>query len=136
MRVVIADDDQLMASCLADMARNCGFEPVAVVTSGGLDALRVCQEQDVDVVITDVHMPNLNGINILHTLRARLPEECPLIVFISGAFSASDPLIRHAAPDAFLSKPVHIHAFKDVLDMCMTKTGKDRACAPLVSAGK
>ncbi len=130
LRVVIADDDHLMASCVADMVRDCGFEPVAVVTTGGLDALRACQEQQVDVIITDVHMPDLNGINILHTLRARPPSECPMIIFISGAFADNDPLIQHAAPDAFLPKPIFTHSLMNVLDMCLKRKGKRHHHAP------
>lgn len=132
MRILIADDDQLMASCVADMVRDCGFEPIAVVTTGGMDVMRVCQREQVDVVITDVHMPMLNGINILNTLRTRPLAECPLIIFISGAFAAEDPLIKHAAPDAFLPKPISSLSLKQVLDRCMERTGKSYHHPPVV----
>lgn len=106
LRIIVADDDPPMAACIADMVQDVGYEVEKVITTGGIETIRYCQEHMVDVVITDVHMPELNGINVLKTLRSRPAALRPFLIFVSGAFAESDPLIDLARPDVFLSKPL------------------------------
>lgn len=112
-----------MVGCLAQMVRDWNGSVDMTTTTGGIDAMRHCQEHPIDLVITDVHMPEINGIRLLRMLRNRPEGECPLVAFVSGAFVESDPLIQLAHPDFFLAKPVQAARFREMLDEVVRRLG-------------
>jgi len=76
-RVLIADDETIVLQMLVDLLRN---EPVDVVTAGnGADAWELLEHGGFDLLISDVWMPHLNGLELLSRLR-HLPSAPPVIV--------------------------------------------------------
>ena len=70
-KILIVDDEVLMRNFLVEALRRKGFE--AVAAESGKKALQFLQEQSFDMVITDMKMPGLTGIELLKTLRSYLP---------------------------------------------------------------
>ena len=114
MKVLIADDDRQTADCMAEFVRISGHEPVATVTTGGLDVLHACDRTMPDLVLMDVMMPRFNGLTVCHALTSR--PVCPKIVFLSGKVEPDHPFITNAHADAFLAKPITLEAFRKVMD--------------------
>lgn len=71
MRVLVVDDDFMVAGIHARFVeRTPGFE-VAGTARTGAEALAMCAELDPDLVLLDVHLPDMSGLDVLHTLRAQ-----------------------------------------------------------------
>jgi CheY-like chemotaxis protein len=105
-RVFVVDDDRVIASTTAAILQLCGYESRAFVNS--LDALEAVRSVEPDLVIADVVMPGLSGID----LAARLKEQCPdcKVLLFSGQAVTGD-LLEAARLQGHhfevLAKPIH-----------------------------
>lgn len=105
-RVVVADDEELIAKTLAMILNQAGFEARAV--SSGEKALDIAQSFRPDMLISDVIMPGLTGIETAIRMRSLLPS-CKILLF-SGQASTADLLEKARARGhefEILTKPVH-----------------------------
>jgi len=105
-RVLIADDEPIIADTLSAILRQVGYEVYTVY--GGLDAVSKAQELRPELVITDVMMADMNGIDAAIEIRRRLPQT--KILLFSGHAATAGLLDRARAQGhdfAFLSKPIH-----------------------------
>lgn len=71
-RVVLIDDDMFVRSTLEDTLTDAGFSVTAF--ADGRDALRRIGEMDADVVVTDILMPSVDGIEFIRQLRTQKPK--------------------------------------------------------------
>lgn len=72
-RVLIADDDQLVREALRELLESYGFEVVGEAANG-LEAVGLAGERAPEVVLMDVRMPEMDGIQATAEIRARHPE--------------------------------------------------------------
>jgi CheY-like chemotaxis protein len=105
MRVLIAEDDPIAGAVCARALRNAGYESV-LVTSGSEAFVRL-QVERFDVVVADVLMPEMDGIELVRAMRAderltRLP-----VLFLTGCNEEATRLRGYRAGcDSYLIKPV------------------------------
>jgi CheY-like chemotaxis protein len=114
MRVLIADDDRLMAKLLAVYVQECGHTVVGIVTGGGLAVIQEFARLQPDVVLLDILMPRFNGLTVSHTLLSRNPDV--KIVFVSGSVEESHPFVTNCGVAAYLRKPLEVAKLREVLD--------------------
>ena len=81
-RILVIDDDDLLRSMLVSVLRHAGHD--VRETDNGSNALRLVQADPVDLVITDIVMPDTDGIETIMQLRRALPE-LPIIAMSGGA---------------------------------------------------
>jgi two-component system KDP operon response regulator KdpE len=82
--ILVIDDDTKVRSALKKTLSAQGHD--VSEAADGAAAVRLIEEESIDLVITDMHMPNMDGIEIVTYLRER--EDCPKILAISGGWSA------------------------------------------------
>src|SRR5436190_51638 len=86
-RVLIVEDEPEVQAVLADMLREAGY--VVVVAKDGPDGLERCEQEPMDIVLSDISMPGLSGWDVATRLRTRFPE-IP-IGFVTGWGDQLDP---------------------------------------------
>jgi CheY-like chemotaxis protein len=105
-RVLVVDDETLIADSVAEILNRNGYDATALYS--GAAAVRSVEEQCPDIVVTDVIMPDFDGVRLAMAIRARCPRT--RIVLFSGN-AATSSLLDHAVTDGFffelLTKPVH-----------------------------
>jgi len=102
-KVLIVEDDAAMAQMCAKLVRRRGH--LAVIAATSQEALTILRDaSDVDVVLSDIQMPSMSGIELLLQLR-RMDPHLPIILMTGYAnvVSATEALALGAAD--FLSKP-------------------------------
>lgn len=118
-RVLVVDDERIIASTLATILLHSGFEATAF--SEPLKALKFAQAQPPDLLLSDVAMPLLSGIDLAIKVQELCPN-CKVLLF-SGQ-SASEELLEAASADGYrfdlIYKPVHP---KDLLRKIQEVTG-------------
>jgi signal transduction histidine kinase/CheY-like chemotaxis protein len=92
-RVLIADDDEEARRLLARMLALHDADMVVAEAADGEEALRLIQEQDFDLLLLDVMMPRLNGLQVLETLR-------------KDSRTCGMPVIMISAQDLYATQPV------------------------------
>ena len=96
---LIIDDDEEISGFLLEALRLEGFEVCRC--DNGMSALALLREQCFHVIVTDYHMPGMNGADITQSLRLQCPGS--FIVGMSAEHKEKDFL--EAGADAFLKKP-------------------------------
>ena len=86
-RVLVVDEMETMRRLLAEVLEQQGF--TVVQASDGIQALCEMQRRHVDVVVTDYHMPRLNGLDLLREAQRAWPE-IPVMLFSDLEWEKSD----------------------------------------------
>ena len=68
--ILVVDDEPILQQVCALWLKNGGYQKV-FTASNGLEALLIFEERKVDVLITDIHMPKMDGIVLIRTIRER-----------------------------------------------------------------
>ncbi len=105
-RVIVADDEHVIADTLAYILNQAGFEATAVYT--GLEAVNLAHKIKPDLLVTDVIMPDMNGVEAAINIRGFLPS-CKVLLFSGQAATAGllDEARKRGYEFEILSKPVH-----------------------------
>jgi two-component system, chemotaxis family, protein-glutamate methylesterase/glutaminase len=104
MKILIAEDDPVSAFTLK---RILGKEGHSIITAGnGADALKGAKQEQFDIVCTDWMMPEMDGIELIHRLRAEV-KPVPLIMMITALDTAQarEHSLR-AGADEYFAKPI------------------------------
>jgi CheY-like chemotaxis protein len=115
--VMVVDDEDAIRKLESHMLRQAGYD--VVLADDAQDALKMVQAQKpVDLVIADVHMPDMNGDEMARQIRAMRPEL--KILFVTGysdtLFSAQPMLWED---QAFLDKPFTRQALLEAVSMLL-----------------
>jgi len=103
-KILIVDDDTASLKNVAYFLRREGYE--VNEASNGSEAAEIVDEDGFDLVLSDLIMPGLNGLDLLDHIRSVDPE---VRVVVMSAFAAVDPnqLIERGATD-FIEKPLQL----------------------------
>ena len=115
-RVLLAEDDAVNREMTTQLLEKMGHEIRTVST--GAEALETAREETYDVILMDVQMPEMDGLEVTRRLREeRPPDEQPYVVALTASVMEEDrQRCRQAGMDAFLSKPVHRDELARVLN--------------------
>jgi YesN/AraC family two-component response regulator len=104
--VLVVDDERLIADTITAILTEHGF--VAFKAYSGEEAVRLAEEVEPDIVLSDVLMPMMSGVQMAIMIKESLPET--RIVLLSGQ-AATAELMRQAAAAGYdfelLAKPIH-----------------------------
>jgi CheY-like chemotaxis protein len=105
-KILVVDDQKLIADTIAEILSNAGFDAVAAYD--GWEALEVAGRFHPDWLLSDVLMPRMNGVELAITLRQKDPRLT--ILLFSGQAGISDILLegqRRGYEFELLAKPIH-----------------------------
>src|SRR5438552_17070316 len=103
-RILVVDDEVNARTALAELLRE---EYTVEIAADGFKALGKFDEFAPDVVVTDLKMPGLDGIELLHKVRECDPD-CVLVVMTAyGAIDTAVKAMREGAAD-YITKPVNV----------------------------
>jgi len=104
-RLLVVDDDAESCQAVAEALRAEGY--TVATAEGGRAALTLAKEQVYDVVVSDIRMPDLDGMALLHGLREAVPDASVILMTAFGTVEAALGAIKEGAYD-YVSKPLHI----------------------------
>jgi DNA-binding NtrC family response regulator len=81
-RILVVDDEPVIRDLTVEILRRSGHEPHGVLSAR--QALELIEEQSFDLVVTDVVMPEMTGVEFLHELKERRPE-LPVVLMTGGS---------------------------------------------------
>jgi DNA-binding NtrC family response regulator len=117
-RVLIVDDEADGRGALAELVQRWGYD--VQTAANGTEALRRAIEGHPDVILTDLVMPNMDGLWLLRALRAELPD-CPVVLLTGrGSIQIAVQAIKEGAYD-FIEKPVEVPRLRLVLERALEK---------------
>lgn len=112
VRVLIVDDEEELTSALEDRLNLRGFQATGVTT--GADALAHLEEIPCDVVLLDVKMPGLGGLEVIQKIKNNYPNLEVILLTGHGSAQDAERGMELGAYD-YLMKPVKIEVLAQLL---------------------
>jgi len=111
-KVLLVDDEEEFVETLAERMRSRGMD--VSTSNSGADALQLVDEEDFDVVVLDLKMPGIDGLDALKRIKHRRPDI--QVVLLTGYASVADGVeaIKEGALE-FLEKPVDLASLTDAI---------------------
>ncbi len=129
--VLVVDDDAALRRALADRFRFWGHSVTTV--AGGERALELAKQKSFDLILLDLAMPGISGMEVLKTLRQ---EECDadiVVLTAHGSLERAVDAIKHGADD-FMAKPADFELLKRVVERSLEKRRLQRVNRVLVES--
>ena len=122
MRVLIVDDESLILMDLRDIIESCGHEVVAEGTNG-VEALELCKKHKPDIILMDVKMPELDGIEAARQIGFH--HEAPVVLLTSYSQQDLIDKARDSGVYGYLIKPVREEQLVPSLEMALGRYKSD-----------
>jgi chemosensory pili system protein ChpA (sensor histidine kinase/response regulator) len=118
-RVLLVDDSISVRKFVGHMLERAGFR--VVTANDGAEAIRRLTEATVDVVVTDLEMPKVNGYELIEDLRRHpATRNIPVVVLTTRAGDKHVSLARRLGVQHYVSKPVDEHVFVRLIESLAT----------------
>jgi DNA-binding NtrC family response regulator len=111
--ILIVDDNAEQCDVLASLVKDIGHTPYTA--TDGQMALQIFQERKIDLVITDIKMPRMDGMTLLE--RIRQADPAVRVIVITG-FPSSETILRTIENDGYtyLVKPVKLKSMATLIE--------------------
>jgi len=109
-RILVVEDNDLNRRLFCDVLKSQGFdcEPV----SDGRDALDKARSYEPDLIIMDIQLPNISGLDLIEMAKAEEGlRSIPVLAVTAYAGKGDEERIRDAGADNYLAKPISIGSF-------------------------
>ena len=114
-RILLVDDSVSVRRFVGQMLERAGFQ--VTLAGDGAEALESLAETSVDLVVTDLEMPRLNGYELIRDLRRRhATRELPIVVVTTRAGAKHSDLARELGVQHYITKPVDAAHFVPLID--------------------
>lgn len=107
LRILVVEDNAVNQKLAVELLRKCGHR-TSVASDGG-EALKLYQQSKFDLVLMDVHMPNMDGFEATAVIRQAekgTERHVPIIAITACAMKGDQEKCLSAGMDAYLSKPI------------------------------
>ncbi len=108
LRILLVEDNQVNQKLASRFLQKLGYR--TDVAANGLEALEAVERQTYDVVLMDVQMPEMDGLEATRRLRARddMPQQPRIIAMTANAMQGDREICLAAGMDDYISKPVQL----------------------------
>ena len=104
--ILIVDDSELILVVLRELLATVGHHATTAVS--GAEAIEVLGRGGIDLIISDYHMPGMDGLELLKALR-EMGNEIPFFLMTGTAPEECREKALQIGADGFITKPVNIH---------------------------
>lgn len=101
-KILVAEDEEMTLNNIVDTLQEEGYKIVS--SRNGTDALQMIEKDHFDVLITDIKMPGMSGMDLLEKIRVHHPEIEVIIITGFGSISSAVEAIKKGAVD-YITKP-------------------------------
>jgi len=125
-KVLVVDDNPVMVE-IVKMALESDYDVVSA--NDGLEGINLAKTEKPDVIIMDVMMPNVSGIELLRMLVADdETKDIPVIVFTASHFDPSTEMLFKVEKNvkSFLRKPTTVDVLKEQVSMAINSRNKPK----------
>ncbi|HXC62322.1 MAG TPA: response regulator, partial [Nitrospiria bacterium] len=116
LRILLAEDNSVNQQVGLLMLSRLGY--TADLATDGQRALNAAEKVGYDLILMDIQMPNMNGIDAARIIRERLGAKCPSIFALTAeALEGDKQRFLGLGFDGYMSKPLQIHTLQETLQM-------------------
>ncbi len=111
-KILLVDDENGLSALLEEVVREEGFRARKV--QSGMEAIAALEEEAFQLIITDLRMPEMDGLELLRRIRERDPQIGVIVMTAFASLETAVEALRLGAMD-YITKPLHVQEIKVVL---------------------
>lgn len=104
MRIIVAEDNDILRKSLSFFLESKGFSVDQF--SDGKEALDAIEKENYDLILTDINMPGVSGMEITQHVRENLKSDIPVIILTSSSVEQTELDSFDIGANEFIAKPV------------------------------
>ena len=116
LRILLAEDNTVNQKVALQMLKRLGYK--ADVAANGLEVLQALEREAYDLILMDVQMPEMDGIDAAQKIRIKWPNGPKIIAITAYALDGDRERCLHAGMDDYISKPIQLDELRMVLEKC------------------
>ena len=121
--ILVVEDNDKNRKLVRDVLTFKGYEIIEAET--GEEGVHLAQERHPSLILMDIRLPGIDGIEALRQLRAEeATREIPIMAMTASVMTADRQKITDAGFDAFQSKPLKVSDFVTAVERLLDHTGK------------
>lgn len=105
-RILLIDDDVFIVRLLNLLLTKAGYQIISA--TNGKDAIGILTEQQVDLVVLDLMMPEMDGMDFLNWLRREAKATMPIVILTALVSADTEQQVMDAGATALLYKPIKV----------------------------
>jgi len=120
--ILIIEDNERNLKLVRDVLRVKGFDTIEAGTAE--DGIELAGQRRPDLILMDIQLPGMNGIDALKVLRGK-PETAtiPVVAVTASVMQQDRTLITQAGFDGYIGKPINIKEFLESVNHALAKKG-------------
>ncbi|MFZ5903137.1 MAG: GAF domain-containing protein [Chloroflexota bacterium] len=122
LRILLAEDLQVNQKLALRLLEQMGYR--ADVASNGLEAVESVERQAYDVILMDVQMPDMDGLDATRAIRKKNVKQPYIIAMTANAMQGDREMCIEAGMDDYISKPIRMNELVAALNLAGEKHGK------------
>jgi two-component system cell cycle response regulator DivK len=112
--VLVVEDNELNMKLFHDLLDAHGYRTLQ--TRSGMEALKIAREQKPDLILMDIQLPEVSGLEVTKWLKDdEALRDIPVVAVTAFAMKGDEERIRQGGCEAYISKPISIAAFLDTV---------------------
>jgi CheY-like chemotaxis protein len=112
-QILIVDDSQDLTHVIAEFLGMYGYQ--VHTARDGYDALECMDSQQIQVVVSDIHMPRMDGFTLMGEIKIKYPE-VPIVLITGFSVSEAQKMAFERGANAFVAKPFKLKELKSVIE--------------------
>ncbi len=113
-KLLIVDDEEALTFSLYQIFINIPLECEVLTASSGEEALEKIEKNHFDIVITDIAMPGINGLDLLSMIKAREPQTKVIVITAYGSDERKEQAYNRGA-ESYIEKPFDLYEIRDLV---------------------
>jgi CheY-like chemotaxis protein len=123
LRILVAEDNIINQKVIKKMLHKLGYR--ADVAANGLEVLAALDRQDYDVILMDIQMPEMDGLDAARKIRETRPTWPKIIAITAFAMEGDKEKCIESGMDGYISKPVNLEELRAILRSDFSAVGKN-----------
>ncbi len=119
LTILVAEDDKLNQKFASKILNKLGYEPD--MANNGQEVLELVSQKNYDVILMDVQMPVMNGLEATKMIRLCLADQPGIVAMTANALQGDREECMIAGMDDYISKPINLKDLVIVLEKCGLK---------------
>ena len=113
-RILIVDDEETLTFSLYQSFIKAPVECEVLTAESGMEALKLLQDGQFDVVITDIAMPGLDGLELLKIIKSQSPATKVIVITAYGSDERREEALSRGA-EKYIEKPFDLHEIRELV---------------------
>ncbi|HMH23065.1 MAG TPA: two-component regulator propeller domain-containing protein [Puia sp.] len=122
LNILVAEDNPINQKLIIHILNKLGYEPDAV--ENGFEALEATREKNYDLILMDVQMPEMDGLEATIAIRMRAKEQPVIIALTANAMQGDREQCLNSGMEDYMSKPVQLEDLVNLIEKWALQIGK------------